>query len=47
VINLAKNRIGSSTARGGVIVNTAYARASGMVSFIFAQAPLTIGVQSP
>jgi uncharacterized repeat protein (TIGR01451 family) len=36
-----------STARGGVIVNTAYARASGMVSFIFAQAPLTIGVQSP
>lgn len=33
-----------STARGGVIVNTAYARASGMVSFIFAQAPLTVGV---
>jgi uncharacterized repeat protein (TIGR01451 family) len=36
-----------ASARGGVIVNTAYARASGMVSFIFAQAPLTIGVQSP
>jgi uncharacterized repeat protein (TIGR01451 family) len=36
-----------SSAKGGVIVNTAYARARGMVSFIFAQAPLTIGVQSP
>jgi uncharacterized repeat protein (TIGR01451 family) len=36
-----------SSARGGVIVSTAYARASGMVSFVFAQAPLTVGVQSP
>jgi uncharacterized repeat protein (TIGR01451 family) len=36
-----------ASARGGVIVNTAYARAAGMVSFIFAQAPLTIGVSSP
>jgi uncharacterized repeat protein (TIGR01451 family) len=35
-----------TSARGGVIVNTAYARASGMVSFIFAQAPLTVGVLS-
>lgn len=33
-----------TSARGGVIVNTAYARASGMVSFIFARAPLTVGV---
>lgn len=36
-----------TSARGGVIVNTAYARASGMVSFIYAQVPLTIGVLSP
>jgi uncharacterized repeat protein (TIGR01451 family) len=36
-----------ASARGGVIVNTAYARASGMVSFIFAQAPLTVGVLAP
>ena len=34
----------STTARGGVAVSTAYARATGMVSFVFAQAPLTIGV---
>lgn len=34
----------STTARGGVAVSTAYARARGMVSFVFAQAPLTIGV---
>lgn len=33
-----------ATARGGVIVNTAYARASGMVSFVYAQVPLTVGV---
>ncbi len=37
----------SPSAGGGVIVNTAYARASGMVSFIYAQVPLTIGVLSP
>lgn len=36
-----------ASARGGVIVSNAYARASGMVSFISAQAPLTIGVASP
>ena len=36
-----------ASARGGVIVNTAYARATGMVSFIFAQAPLTVGVLGP
>ena len=36
-----------ASARGGVIVNTAYARAAGMVSFIYAQAPLTVGVLSP
>jgi uncharacterized repeat protein (TIGR01451 family) len=36
-----------SSAQGGVVVNTAYARARGMVSFVYAQAPLTIGVQSP
>lgn len=36
-----------ASAKGGVIINTAYARASGMVSFIYAQVPLTIGVQSP
>jgi uncharacterized repeat protein (TIGR01451 family) len=34
----------SASARGGVVVNTAYARASGMVSFVYAQASLTIGV---
>ena len=34
----------SPSARGGVAVNTAYARARGMVSFIFAQSRLTIGV---
>jgi uncharacterized repeat protein (TIGR01451 family) len=34
----------SPTARGGVAVGTAYARARGMVSFIYAQTPLTIGV---
>ena len=37
----------SPTAKGGVVINTAYARASGMVSFIYAQTPLTIGVLSP
>jgi uncharacterized repeat protein (TIGR01451 family) len=37
----------SPTARGGVVINTAYARARGMVSFIYAQVPLTIGVKSP
>jgi hypothetical protein len=36
-----------ASARGGVIVSNGYARASGMVSFISAQAPLTIGVASP
>lgn len=36
-----------ASARGGVIVSNAFARASGMVSFIFAQTPLTIGVTSP
>lgn len=36
-----------SSARGGVIISHGYARASGMVSFISATAPLTIGVQSP
>jgi len=34
----------SPTAKGGVVINTAYARARGMVSFIYAQVPLTIGV---
>ena len=34
----------SPTAKGGVVINTAYARARGMVSFIYAQTPLTIGV---
>jgi hypothetical protein len=37
----------SQSASGGVVVTTAYARARGMVSFVFAQAPLTIGVLSP
>jgi uncharacterized repeat protein (TIGR01451 family) len=36
----------SPSARGGVVINTAYARARGMVSFIYAQVPLTIGVRS-
>ena len=36
-----------TSARGGVIVSHGYARASGMVSFISATAPLTIGVASP
>ena len=34
----------SPSARGGVVVNTAYARWRGAVSFIYAQVPLTIGV---
>ena len=34
----------STTARGGVVNSTGYARASGMESFVFAQTPLTIGV---
>jgi uncharacterized repeat protein (TIGR01451 family) len=34
----------SPSAKGGVVVNTAYARWRGAVSFIYAQAPLTIGV---
>ena len=33
-----------SSARGGVIISHAYARASGMVSFISATTPLTVGV---
>jgi hypothetical protein len=37
----------STTARGGVATSTGYARASGMESFVFAQAPLTIGVLGP
>jgi hypothetical protein len=36
-----------TTARGGVILSHAYARASGMVSFISATTPLTVGVASP
>jgi uncharacterized repeat protein (TIGR01451 family) len=36
----------SPSAPGGVVINTGYARARGMVSFIFAQTPLTIGVLS-
>lgn len=34
----------SPSAKGGVVVNTAYARWRGAVSFIYAQTPLTIGV---
>jgi uncharacterized repeat protein (TIGR01451 family) len=34
----------SPSAPGGVVINTGYARASGMESFIYAQVPLTIGV---
>jgi uncharacterized repeat protein (TIGR01451 family) len=37
----------SPSARGGVIISNAYARAAGMVSFVFARAPLTVGVLSP
>jgi uncharacterized repeat protein (TIGR01451 family) len=36
----------SPSARGGVVVNTGYARWRGAVSFIYAQVPLTIGVLS-
>ncbi len=36
----------SPAARGGVVINTAYARWRGAVSFIYAQVPLTIGVLS-
>lgn len=36
-----------TSARGGVIISHGYARASGMVSFVSATVPLTIGVQSP